>query len=445
MMKTLWIMCVTLSLALVVEYAVATAKDEKQAPAQDWWIQGGVILDPASRSVKQQDILIHQGRIAYLKRKPTDLSRVKRVDCHSCFLMPAFVDLHVHSSWGNPNPLGPPEPMTLEDVRERMVRAGVTSYLDLFGDEAKVFAFREKQKALGVGARFYAAGPMLTAPGGHGTQFGIPTRVVGNRAEAKRVIQDLAQRHPDVIKIAFDHRSQEPTLRVSTLLALLREAHKVGIPTVVHIGTWEDAEQASQRGATVITHLSPEPIPERTLNAMAKAHVLEIPTQTYQTDFYHFLQKKKLLDSPLLHATVSEALLQAYRTLSLSQALELYPSYLSPQRDKEKGYQENLRALFRRKIPLLVGTDSGAGDLGVFHGYSVHREMALWVEAGIPIWDVLWGATVGPKRFLKEPMGLAPGDKADFVILYQNPLTEIQNTETLKMVFSHGELAYESP
>jgi hypothetical protein len=50
----------------------------------------------------------------------------------------------------------------------RILRAGVTALLDLFNDEAAVFALRDRQRAGEVGgAEIFASGPCFTATQGH--------------------------------------------------------------------------------------------------------------------------------------------------------------------------------------------------------------------------------------------------------------------------------------
>ncbi len=58
-----------------------------------------------------------------------------------------------------------------------MLFAGVTSFLDLFAPESDIFALRDRQRTTGLaGADIFAAGPCLTATGGHCTEYGVPTR-----------------------------------------------------------------------------------------------------------------------------------------------------------------------------------------------------------------------------------------------------------------------------
>ena len=90
-------------------------------------------------------------------------------------------------------------------------------------------------------------------------------------------------------------------------------------------------------------------------------------------------------------------------------------------------------------MPLMVGTDLMLP--GIFPGYSVHEEMALWQEAGIPAADVLRSATLVPARFmgLDKRLGtIAEGKTASMVLVKANPLDDIRNADKIEGVFLRG-------
>jgi imidazolonepropionase-like amidohydrolase len=90
-------------------------------------------------------------------------------------------------------------------------------------------------------------------------------------------------------------------------------------------------------------------------------------------------------------------------------------------------------------IPLMVGTDLMIP--GIFAGYSVHEEMAIWQEAGIPPVDVLRSATSVPAQFmgLGERLGnLREGKTASMVLIRANPLEDIRNASHIEGVFLRG-------
>jgi imidazolonepropionase-like amidohydrolase len=89
---------------------------------------------------------------------------------------------------------------------------------------------------------------------------------------------------------------------------------------------------------------------------------------------------------------------------------------------------------------LVAGTDSGY-PMAV-HGPGVHRELQLWVEAGIPPPAALQGATYNAARLLRadQRIGLIRKDyEASLLLVDGNPLQDISATERISTVFFKGE------
>ena len=63
-----------------------------------------------------------------------------------------------------------------------------------------------------------------------------------------------------------------------------------------------------------------------------------------------------------------------------------------------QNWAQMVKDMNKAGIPLMVGTDLMCPAL--IPGYSVHEEMAIWQEAGIPAADVLRSATIVPARFM---------------------------------------------
>jgi imidazolonepropionase-like amidohydrolase len=97
-------------------------------------------------------------------------------------------------------------------------------------------------------------------------------------------------------------------------------------------------------------------------------------------------------------------------------------------------------AMFRAGVPFLAGTDTAAG-VHVFPGYSVHQELALFVQAGLTPLQALQTATLNPAKFLNRLADLGTverGKLADLVLLDANPLEDIANTKKIRAVVLAG-------
>ena len=102
--------------------------------------------------------------------------------------------------------------------------------------------------------------------------------------------------------------------------------------------------------------------------------------------------------------------------------------------------KDNLRRAWKAGVPLVTGSD--AGNMLVFHGPTVHRELQLWVEAGIPPAVALQAATLNAARLLHADgrIGLvAPGRDANLLVVDGDPTRDISATERISMVVLKGE------
>ena len=99
-------------------------------------------------------------------------------------------------------------------------------------------------------------------------------------------------------------------------------------------------------------------------------------------------------------------------------------------------------AMHRAGVPFLAGTDTAPG-IYVLPGFSLHDELAYFVEAGFTPMEALQSATSNPAHFLRKDDSygaVAPGKAADLVLLSANPLDDIHNTRKISAVVANGRL-----
>lgn len=99
--------------------------------------------------------------------------------------------------------------------------------------------------------------------------------------------------------------------------------------------------------------------------------------------------------------------------------------------------------LYRRGVPVLAGTDANTAPgspMQVPHGISLHHELELLVEAGLTPVDAVRAATVAPARTfgLADRGRVAPGLRADLVLIDGDPTVDITSTRALRAVWCAG-------
>jgi imidazolonepropionase-like amidohydrolase len=118
---------------------------------------------------------------------------------------------------------------------------------------------------------------------------------------------------------------------------------------------------------------------------------------------------------------------------------QFIPESVELRREEFRKYQELTGVLYRAGITLLAGTD--APEPFVCPGFSLHQELELLVESGLPPGAALNCATINNARILKQDKNLGSieaGKFADLVLLRLDPLKDIHNTRSISKVIHGG-------
>ena len=96
--------------------------------------------------------------------------------------------------------------------------------------------------------------------------------------------------------------------------------------------------------------------------------------------------------------------------------------------------------MHREGIPLVAGTDAMAG-------FALHRELELYVKAGIPPADVLRIATWNGAKFTRalDRLGsISPGKLADLILVEDDPTKDISAVRRINLVMKDGIIFFPS-
>ena len=101
-----------------------------------------------------------------------------------------------------------------------------------------------------------------------------------------------------------------------------------------------------------------------------------------------------------------------------------------------------LRALHQAGIPIVAGTDQA------IPGYSLHREIEMYVEAGFTPLEAIQSATIQAAKALgveKESGSIDPGKRGDVLLLDADPLADIHTTRNVWRTVAAGAVYSPAP
>ena len=402
------------------------------------------------RVIEHGRILVRQGNIVEVGEQgggaaPPDAEVINGA---GKTLLPGLIDMHVHlgaSGFGDNDEEKDPEARRLMQYLYCGVTA-VRSVGDWLDRSLSVKSKVESGRVLG--AELFAYGPLFTAEGGHGTEYlqFMPDsarpkmreeflRIPKNPADAGTMVRDLKSAGVDGIKAIlqgdFGHthftRLERPNYE-----AVARAAHANRLPLATHTNTSLDVEDAIGVGSDTIEHGAlTDRLPAADLVALHDKGLAYDPTLSV----VGVLRGKMDLNSPLLQQIASADKLKVLGEKDANR---------EPLPKGEEYYANgaaNLLAAWQVGVTLIAGSD--AGNPSIIHGPTVQRELALWVEAGIPATVALQAATGNAAKILRADgrIGLIAVDhQASFILVEGDPVADIHALDRIATVVFRGEV-----
>jgi imidazolonepropionase-like amidohydrolase len=375
-----------------------------------------------ARVLPRATVVVRDGRIAAVGAQAKAPPGAQVIDASGKTLLPGLIDAHTHV-------------LGAEALRAALV-FGVTTELDMFTTQGVLAAIRKRQsdgKDQDM-ADLRSAGTLVTAPGGHGTEYGFEIPTIRSPDEAQAFVDARIAEGSDYIKIIYDdgktYGISFPTLSKETLKAVITATHRRGKLAVVHIGSLQGARDVIEAGADGLAHLFVDRAPEPDFGRFVAAHhAFVVPTLTVLQSVSSMRGGASLIADPALSPY-----------LSPSDQSQLGVSF--PARPGAKttyaAAEEAVRQLKAARVPVLAGTD--APNPGTAHGASIHRELELLVQAGLTPIEALAAATSVPAaRFRLGDRGrIAAGKRADLLLVEGDPTADIKATRRIAGVWKRG-------
>ena len=375
---------------------------------------GGRLIDGTGAApVEDATVFVRNGRIvaAGPRARVTLPAGVATVDVSGQSVLPGLWDMHAHvgqAEWG---------PAYLAE--------GVTTIRDMGGYMGILIALRDawnpRGGLSGIGPRLLTAG-LIDGPGPDA--FGSVTAATPEEGrDAVRAYR----------RASFNEIKLYNLLDRATTKAIIDAAHAQGMKVTGHIPNGLTLRDVVEMGIDQVAHLVVRDTPgtpqfDATV-AMLKAHgtVLD-PTLSWN----ELLGRSAQTPIESFQPGIARVPPPLRRLLEGANGGAVTPEQARARMARQLAI---VKALYDAGVPFVAGTDKGVP------GSSVQREIELYVQAGLPPMDAIRAATAIPARVMDlehETGTIAPGLRADLIVVDGNPLEDISALRRVTMVSSAG-------
>ena len=402
---------------------------------------GTLLASPGQPPRQEQTIVVRAGKISaihpgYLLDAAEREGEGRVIDLRDQFVMPGFIDLHVHIS----KQYGPGvklETATQSDAdnaltaamyARRTLMAGFTTIRDLGSRGDAVFALRDAIKAgKTAGPKILVAGEAITATGGHGDVHGFrreildairSTATCDGPDSCRAAVRRQVKRGADVIKITATGGVLSETatgtgqqLTDEELRAIVETAHSLGRKATAHAHAKGGIEAALRAGVDSIEHAMWADA--GTMRLFKETGAWMIPTIYPITAVGDTPEKMKQGPFAHLPPPVMKKLLQL------------------GQQPKDMG-----ALAYKMGVKIALGTDAGV----YAHGENAN-EFIEYVNIGMSEMEALMAGTVHAAEAagIQNLTGaIEAGKAADIIAMPGNPLQDIRAVLQVRFVMRDG-------
>jgi imidazolonepropionase-like amidohydrolase len=403
--------------------AFTKAAPAPKAASQIIAIKGGDIVDVVKgTSIPNGVIIITNGKISSIAKARTPIPKgAQIIDATGKTIMPGLWDMHAHfeqTEWG-----------------PAYLAAGVTTVRDCGNELGFIDAIQQAiDSGKGIGPKILMAG-IIDGKG----PMALGIIQADTKEEAIKAVDTYKAKGFAQIKI---YSSVKPAI----VKAICDEAHKLGLTVTGHIPNGMNLKSGVDSGMNMVNHVQyvysiMKKNKDRSVNFDDSVSIAAIK----------FIKDHNTVIDP----TVGVYEL-AYRNVK-DDITKLEPAFNTlplPLQTQFKTYGEDsatvariapmlnsmkmiVKKLYDAGIPIVAGTDMG------FPGFSVARELELYVEAGLTPAQALKTGTITPAEVMglgKQTGSIAIGKNADIIIVDGNPLTNISNVRNVKVVIKAGKV-----
>ncbi|MFZ0740895.1 MAG: amidohydrolase family protein [Nitrososphaeraceae archaeon] len=383
-------------------------------------------------------IVINESRIADLTNNATvnpdlPLAAKNVINLTGKYIIPGLFDMHAHVGNVLKNSYNQSES---EDMLSMLLAYGITTIRNTGGPTEQSVALKKNiSEGKIMGPQIFTAGQLLNTPEIH-VPF-VEKQVVTE--------QDVRQEVRNQIEAGVDYVKLYVGLTPKLAQAAIREAHSNGTKVIGHLylTSWTDAANLGVGdNKTAVNHIDflthGVPVSPSLLSKENRQKFLEAGDHP----FNHFLWLDLVdLNGPEISEMIKAV---ANNSIPVDPTLDIYEAMIKGEPEYQYLWPKVLqltKMMYNNGVPILSGTDIPNFDL--VPGASLHHELELLVEAGIPPLEVIKIATRNGAQALdieRDVGTIEPGKQADMIVLSENPLDDISNTKKIETVINNGQL-----
>ena len=422
---------------------------QQPAPRTTAALYEGALLIPGDGSapVANAAFLVQDGAIVRVGARGTVTvpAGAVRIDLSGKTVMPALINTHGHPGFQKGLTYGR-ENYTrdtyLDDLNRAAyygVRVVMSQGIDP-GDLAYELR-RDQETGRADGARLLIAGRGIGAPNagpGAAAYQGIAYEVTSPE-EGRAAVGELAAKRVDLVKIWVDDRGgRAPRMPPPVYRAIIDEGHRRGLKVNAHVFYHDDAVGLVEAGIDGLAHLVRDrEMDSDLIGAIVRRGVYVMPNLSGAERGTHSTVPAWFEEPGLMTlfrestpAPVADRIRASFTSRDASAATAARARYMILQR--------SLAALNKAGARIILGCDTGLEDH--LFGYAEQRELAEMVAAGMSPAQVIVAATSRSAEYLGlRNMGtLAPGKRADFIVLRGNPLEDVRHTRSIDSAYFDG-------
>jgi imidazolonepropionase-like amidohydrolase len=371
-----------------------------------------VITATSSAPIENATIVVRDGRIA--AAGPSSAVVVPRgvptVDVAGKTIIPGLWDMHAHASQVDWAPV--------------YLAGGVTTIRDMGGEEGFLVAIREAiRSGRALGPRYVLAG-LVDGPGPRA--FGAVTAASPDEGRAA-----VRRYHAE----GFEQIKIYSLVAPDVMGAIVEEAHRLGMTVTGHVPNGMTSQSAVEAGFDSIAHMQLRGASGSDASKQQIAFFKTHATVMDPTESWNELSGRPA-------AVPLDALLPGVSRLPrpLARMFASMPGGNGDPQATHARLVDSVKLLtdaIAAGLLVVAGTDKGVP------GFSLPRELELYVEGGMTPLEALQTATIMPARAMKldgELGTIEAGKRADLVVLDGNPLAKIANIRSARQVVANGTL-----